>query len=342
MEELGGMGTDGTKLDSTQAAINAVSPTRFSDSMARALDADGNPIEGLAAIDQSAAKLAATDPVAMRAAEEKRLEDKANRGITGQVGTDGNPLTKVQEMLKQGTDYQAMIDRQTSGDALKQRKRDALMGGLSKGGFRGGAQAGRNMRRNVMNEERATFMKKRGLDVDAIKMDFDIISAAGEGGRSAYESAVEDRRSGLNLVAEIGKSNLEAVDAKITQIYANADNAIKNRLSSIKAQLDASLKSQEIRQADSKQLDEIAKQLDTVRGKIAEEVGKIGFEMTPTEIQAMITDRELEMGIDVRQKELDLRLKQLYPNLRALAVDELQSDSERKQKLKAEVAARTK
>jgi len=343
MEELGGKVTDGTKLQSTQDAINAVSPTRFSDSMPRALDADGNPIEGLAAIDQEAAKLAATDPVAMRAAEEKRLEDKLNRGITGQVGPDGKPLTKVQEMLKQGTDYQAMIDRQTSGDALKQRKRDALMGGLSKGGFRGGAQAGRNMRRNVMNEERATFMKKRGLDVDAIKMDFDIINAAGEGGRSAYESAVEDRRSGLNLVAEIGAKNLEAMDTKITQIYANADNAIKNRLASIKAQLDASLKSQEIRQADSKQLDDIAKQLDTVRGKIAEEVGKIAAvsSMTSLEIQAMITDRELEAGIDVRQKELDLRLKQLYPNLRAMAVDELQSDSERRERLKADVEALT-
>jgi hypothetical protein len=349
MEELGGMGTDATELQSTQDDINAVSPTRFSDSMPRAMDADGNPIEGLAAIDQGAAKLAATDPVAMRAAEEKRLEDKANRGITGQVGPDGKPLTKVQEMLKQGTDYQAMIDRQTSGDALKQRKRDALMGGLSKGGFRGGAQAGRNMRRNVMNEERATFMMKRGLDLAAINKDFDIIKAAGEGGQSAYESAVADRRSGLNLVADIGAKNLEAMDAKITQIYANADNAIKNRLASIKTQLDASLKSQEIRQANSKQLDEIAKQLDTVRGKIAEEVGKIAAvsSMTDIEIQAMITDRELEAGIDVRQKELDLRLKQLYPNLRALAVEEVASDnqretSEKRQQLAAEVAARTK
>ena len=349
MEELGGMGTDATELQSTQDAINAVSPTRFSDSMPRAMGADGKPIEGLDALTQSATKLAATDPVAMRAAEEERLEGKLNRGITGQVGPDGKPLTRVQEMLKQGTDYQAMIDRQTSGDALKQRKRDALMGGLSKGGFRGGAQAGRNMRRNVMNEERATFMMKRGLDLAAINKDFDIIKAAGEGGQSAYESAVADRRDGLNLVAEIGKNNLDAVDAKITQIYANADNAIKNRLANITTQLDASLKSQQIRQANSKQLDEIAKQLDTVRGKIAEEVGKIAAveQMTPLEIQAMITDRELAAGIDVRQKELDLRLKQLFPSLRALAVEEVASDNARKEsetrkKLAAEVAARTK
>jgi len=349
MEELGGMGTDATKLQSTQDEIDAVSSTPLSDSMPRAVDANGNPIEGLAAIDQGAAKLAATDPVAMRAAEEKRLEDKLNRGITGQLGPDGKPLTKVQEMLKQGTDYQAMIDRQTSGDALRQRKKDALMGGLSKGGFRGGAQAGRNMRRNVMNEERATFMLKRGLDVAAINKDFDIIKASGEGGQSAYESAVTDRRSGLNLVADIGAKNLEAVNAKITQIYDNADNAVKNRLASIKTQLDASIKSQEIRQADSKQLDDIAKQLDTVRGKIAEEVGKIAAvsSMTDIEIKAMITDRELEAGIDVRQKELDLRLKQLYPNLRALAIDEVAGDNQRemsdqRQRLAAEVEARTK
>ena len=316
---------ENAEIDAQIAAL----PTELDASamMPQPTDNDGKMVSGsLGGIPDELTKRMGADPEAQR----KKTQDRMVK--------EGKAVSDKQRGL--ATDYKEFMDKYMTDEQQEKRGKSAFLSGLALGGFRGAGIASNRQKDIERRDAQAIYLKKMGMDEDAIKMDRDFLKNAQTGGLEVYNSVLADKSKAMDSQIALADADRQALDRKLDRDWKQLDATIKNQIEVAKTRLETTFKRSQVERMNMQSLNEERQLIDNANKVIMEAAEKAypaplegasaaEFEQVDKLRKAFILKYQTEAGIPERNELHAMRLNQLTGGKLSLARSSVANTAEK-------------